>query len=1052
MSPSRTLEVMGSNGRVDIQRIVGDEVASRPRPSGQLVDGQVAAVIAVESDIRFFAATLRAVFAQSVLPGVILVIDCANGTAPSSRTVFSVGDDSSRKPGSSDSRLRTDGMVDLQLIHVSGAKSFMDAVSKALKRAQLGTAVEALWLLHDDSRPADSHCLESLIEAWRNTPTISLIGAKQLDWDARTLHDVGAYCGRHRLHTLVVDGEPDQEQYDNRGDVFAVSLSGALLPLETLKITGGANPWFGTFGEEADFCRRICLSGGRVTVVPKAGIAHRRARFEGVRSKTGEPLDDGAPSDAAMHRFEAADRYFYTDIAAPLWPLVWLAGLVESLVQAARSLAAKQPYEAWVKLCMPWLMLVSMPMAFMARPRVHGTLKPSSFRHGALAADRHQIAEYRHRRAALISQRHTVLLGPLAKAHLRSRAIRRFSGAAALALLSFAVLAYVDWNVLCKALSGASIASSALLPSAVGFRDLFVAATTPWAFGVGIGTHLPPTAWLVVWLLASVVTLGHPVAALALLLFASAPAMALAFWALAGIFTRSDGVRLAAGLAWFSLGWATGLFQTANLPMLMVMVFLPAGFAFTFRAVGMYVTEDPVRPHCSVQAAACAALCFVPVVCSEPQLLFALFVVFIMFFVVVRSHRTMLLLIPLPAVFALAPTLVGSVRHAQEGAWRQLFSDVMAASSGSYAPQSLNLWGVLIRCLGLPPSLTAHGSFSWGMWSLAAVAVSFVLALLSVVSLFLPSALRVSRLMWGAVASGVLLAFVAVRTAVGVNENGIVGASVLPAFALVMMALIACTCLVAGGAVKRFAALRLTDGQASSAGADVHASTIRKAAARTGRVVLSVALAVGSVIWAGFGLTYHRNTVTSSDAGLPTVAVDYLQRDAGHRILALKAEPGDRVKFSVMRTRRGDLVDASTAAAVNDALGKVDASQQVLATAGARLMSHGDDEAVASIANLGFGGIYVVDDGAANGRDARRKLVGNLNASEGVQSLATTSGGTYYQLSQTIAAKRAVDLRGLNQAQSGLWRSAWVVMLAVVAVIYVLVAIPRFRRFGEEQA
>jgi hypothetical protein len=1040
---------MGSNGRVDIQRIVGDEIASRPHSSEQQVNREVAAVITVESDIRFFAATLRAVFAQSTLPGVILVVDCANGTAPSSRTGFSVG--AHLTPQASLS-LQTGQMVDVQLIHVSGAKSFMDSVSKALKRAQLTPSVQALWLLHDDSRPADERCLESLVEAWRNTPTISLIGAKQLDWEAQTLHDVGAYSGKHRLQTLVVDGEPDQEQYDSRSDVFAVALSGALLPLETLKTTGGANSWFGTFGEEADFCRRICLSGGRVIVVPKARIAHRRARFEGVRSKVGEPVDDGDPCEAALPCCQAANRYFYTDTAVPFWPLLWLASLVVALVQAARSLAGKQPYEAWVKLCMPWLMLVSMPLAFVARRRVSGQLKPSAFTHGALAADRSQIREYRRRRAALISQQHTVLLSPLARTHLRNRAIRRFSGAAALALVSFAILAYSDWTVLGKALSGASITSSSLLPSAVGFGDLFSAATTPWAYGVGTGAHLPPTPWLLVWWLASVVTVGHPVAALSLLFFASAPAAALAFWALAGIFTRSDIVRLVAGLSWVGLTWAMGLFQTANLPMLMVMVFLPAGFAFTFRAVGMYTTEDPVKPHSSVQAAACAALCFVPVVCSEPQLLFALLVVFVMFFIVVRAHRTMLLLIPVPAAFALAPALVGSIRHAQQGTWRQLFGDVAPPTYGSFAPQSLNPWGVLSRALGLPQTSPISASSGWGLWSLATIAVLLVVVVLAVISLLLPVALRVSRLMWGIVVTGMVLALVAVRTAVGVNDDGVVSASVLPAFALTMMALIACTCLVSGGAVKRFISLRLTEEQSASSDVNTRSVQVRETAARVGRVLLAAVLAVASVTWMSFGMAQHTDTVGTSSAGLPMVAVDYVQHDVGHRILALKAEPGSQVKFTVMRTRRGDLVDMSVGAAVNDALGRPDGSQQVLATASARLMSHGDDEAVASIASMGFGGIYVVDDGTANGKEATRKLVANLNASGGAQSLATTSSGTYYQLSDSLAAKRSVNLQGLREARDGIWRRVWVVSLAVIAMIYVLVAIPRFRRFGEEQA
>ena len=163
----------------------------------------------------------------------------------------------------------------------------MDAVTRAMDQIGIDAGIRALWTLHDDSRPADDRCFETLLDAWRNTPTAALLGAKQLDWQAKNLHNVGLYAGHHDVVSLVVDGEPDQEQYDGRQDVLSVSLSGALVPLATLRAFEGADPWFGTFAESTDLCRRICLGGGRVVVVPQARIAHRRARFEGIRSKNG---------------------------------------------------------------------------------------------------------------------------------------------------------------------------------------------------------------------------------------------------------------------------------------------------------------------------------------------------------------------------------------------------------------------------------------------------------------------------------------------------------------------------------------------------------------------------------------------------------------------------------------------------------------------------------------------------------------------------------------------------------------------------------------------
>ena len=80
-------------------------------------------------------------------------------------------------------------------------------------------------------------------------------------------------------------------------------------------------------------------------------------------------------------------------------------------------------------------------------------------------------------------------------------------------------------------------------------------------------------------------------------------------------------------------------------------------------------------------AAAVAALCFIPVVAAQPQLLLPLMLTFLGFLLFVRSHKPALLLIPLPAAFVCAPTLVNAVRFASDGTWRQLFGSVMLPSS-----------------------------------------------------------------------------------------------------------------------------------------------------------------------------------------------------------------------------------------------------------------------------------------------------------------------------------------------------------------------------------
>ena len=148
------------------------------------------------------------------------------------------------------------------LVGVKQAASFMDAVTRAMDQIGIDAGIRALWTLHDDSRPADDRCFETLLDAWRNTPTAALLGAKQLDWQAKNLHNVGLYAGHHDVVSLVVDGEPDQEQYDGRQDVLSVSLSGALVPLATLRAFEGADPWFGTFAESTDCAAAYVLAVG----------------------------------------------------------------------------------------------------------------------------------------------------------------------------------------------------------------------------------------------------------------------------------------------------------------------------------------------------------------------------------------------------------------------------------------------------------------------------------------------------------------------------------------------------------------------------------------------------------------------------------------------------------------------------------------------------------------------------------------------------------------------------------------------------------------------
>lgn len=1067
----------------DIQRILADAMANRPYSHRQDVDSSIAAVVTVESDLRFLPDTIAAVLRQTVLPGVIVVADCTGDTAQPVHASFEVIPAPSGVLG----RVPSPRTVTVEIVRAKGARSFYDAVAKALGYARLDSSTRAIWLLHDDSRPADEHCLEALLETWHNDPTASVLGAKQLDWQAEHLHEVGSYAYRHRTQTLVVDGEPDQEQYDGRRDVFAVSLAGALVSVETLHELDGADDWFTTFGESRDFCRRVCLSGRRVVIVPSARIAHRRARFEGVRNRAGEPLDEGESVSSVRARVRAARRYRITDERLLLWPLLWVLSLFSACAKAVSLLFAKHPFEALCELVSPWAAIAEFPHAVAARRRVSRQESVPISRLSSLVANRQQVAQWRDRVRALNDQRHVELLSPLAKAHLRRRALERWGLACLMAVVCFGVVVWLESGALRAGFAGGSLYSRSLLPSDGDFASLWRSATMTWVFGESVAA--PPAPWLMVWLVASVVTGGNITAAITMIVFAAAPLAALSCWALIGVFTRSDGVRVAGGLMWVSAAIAMGLFATGDVAMLTVMVFLPAAFAFAFRAVGFYRTEDQVRAHPSAQAGALAALCFIPPVAAEPQLMIALLVVFVAFLVVVPRHRAMLLLIPLPSALAIAPTLVNAVHHASEGAWRQLFGDVMRPSSAvNGSPAATDAVTLALRALGVRADS--------GWWSVLGLAnpsglgvlvVLLVLAALAVVSLFLPFALRASRMMWVVIVSGMVLSMASTRTVIAVDGDGPVAGSARPGVALALLGLIACTALVSGMAVRRFRLLRKSrtaqpaaalpaDGlitahaaaTADSADADstnavaAHTSAARRtfgAAARIvlpkfGRSVMVLLLVASSALFTAMPFIGGQGygSLNGTRGGLPMVASDYLAKDSGHRILALGAQSSTQVSYTTLRSGRGDLLDSSPAVRARQASGGTGGRDAILASAGSRLMGAADAQAIADISALGYGGIFVVRDNAdAAASQAVEQLISNITASEGTQSVVSNTAGVYYRLTLNDSASQRVDERGLDEQRRNPYRRAWLWCLGVVVLLYCIVAFPRStRRIIEE--
>ena len=426
----------------------------------------------------------------------------------------------------------------------------------------------------------------------------------------------------------MVDGEPDQEQYDGRQDVFAVAAGRRVGVHVAIHATAGINAWLTTYSESVDFCRRVCLSGGRVVVVPQAEISHRRARYEGICTRGGEPLKDDHTVNHAMTVHRSQQRYLYNGPGHVVLVYRLAVEAAPQFCMAISMMFGKKPYEAWVQLCLPWLAFGRYRGKHEITQSGGQTIEGRRIVPYVLFADSQQIKQFHDRRDAFQSQQGRVLLSPLERAHLRdthhiSLECGRGDGAGVLCGHRGDVLAGVPSDILRRIVVFRCVAShrcqlhatGAVRHHAVGVwqRHRHSCAAHAVAAGADAGSSL--------------VTLGHVTAALAMIIVCGRAAERIVVLGAGGRIHPPDVVRALGGLLWASTGIMFGWYAQANMPMLTVMVFLPAAFAFVFRAVGMYHTEDPLAAHIQFRprpSPHCASSLWWLL---EPQLLSALIVV-----------------------------------------------------------------------------------------------------------------------------------------------------------------------------------------------------------------------------------------------------------------------------------------------------------------------------------------------------------------------------------------------------------------------------------------
>lgn len=1022
---------------------VSSSTAEQEKKITTSVDRSLVAVITVEDDTRYLTQTMTSVMTQTVLPSVVLIANCAQGA--------------DKLSSSAKKRLENAAHAFPVPTHVipvhatSFGGSVTAAVNTAFDQGIITSDAEYLWIMHDDSKPGHSDYVEMLNEMRRNNAQVSLIGSKQLSWDGEVLTNVGYYASpRHTVTSLSVDGETDQDQYNSRRDVFAVSLAGAFVRIADWMRIGGFCEAAKTFGQSRDYSRRVVRSGGRVIVEPRAYMHHRRARFDGVRTMQGEvykydPKDSRTKRNNTFAVLRARDAYFYSDIARVRWLYMWIASIIVSLVRAARNVSVKNPFEAWCELALPWYNLVHCAAYSSMRSALTRVRAVSMAKLGSLIATGEQMRVVKERHSDLLSQHNVKVLSPLVRKHLREQMRMRYMWLGIVALVALVAHIAINFATLRAIIGGGHLVSDVLTSTSSTTRQLFEAATTPYNFAGLDGSSLPPSPFLLVYALASVLTFGHASQTSTLIFILGVPAAVMSMWALAGTFTRSNLTRNVVALSWAIFGYFSGIFPQGNLAMIMVMVFLPASLAFAAKAMGIYRTEEPIEPEPSVQAGAWAALCFALVSASEPQI-FVIMIISAVFIALIYRRRVWTIVsMAIPSVVILLPTLISIIRHRELVG--QLFSDVSVhlGQEGQTLHVSTPLNTVTSFILSGNNSESGVDKI---VFIIALVSLA-LLVILTLATLTVPRLVRPSRTMWCILVTAVFMANVTTHTIVASGRESLITAPVIPTISVIVLVILAASSMMSGPATARFVSLIPSD---TTSAPDGEQPSVPRGRVFFGvsRAIAVAAVLVLSTTWAyGTATAWSDHTsVQSSNAQLPMVVRDYLNGSSQRRIAVVRLDANNSLSYSVARSSYGDIINSSAARDVYRATtsSQSKAEKQVAASL-AQLTQGNDDNAIEALSNAGLGGIYVIGNDSDS---AFTRFVANATASDSTETLVNTDTQAYIRISTKPIKEQGISQRAYDTEKYSVVRVAWVVSLIAVLVIYLALALPSIFTRGEE--
>ena len=434
------------------------------------------------------------------------------------------------------SRTETSAAPSFETLRLNHKTSFATAIDVAVKHLATDGY---LWILHDDSAP-DADALEKLLKEVELSPSLAVVGPKQVDWDdPKLIKQMGLTLTRGGKLFNRVRGEFDQGQHDHLEDVMAVGTAGALVNLDKFNQLGGFDPKAPPLAADVDFSIRARLSGGRVAIAPASKIAHQMLSMNGKRPKS---WLGGTPAKAIRH----AEFYLALSYASFIgfvlgWLLLIPYAILNSFVLLVRKRAGAIPAE----LAAAGTTFMQLARIISSRSRIRRTTSAKLSSLATLRATRQELKSSNQR------AEDQEVSKQLLAAHARGdndEAIRNPNeGFLSSGAIWFA-LGLVALNVLWFPTNFA-VSGSGVIPLSSNWLEIFSqAGSQNQSLGFGFVGAAAPFSWVLAILSAPL--FFAPSLAITLVLFLATAIAFTGFFFLSGVITQNNTLRITASLAY----------------------------------------------------------------------------------------------------------------------------------------------------------------------------------------------------------------------------------------------------------------------------------------------------------------------------------------------------------------------------------------------------------------------------------------------------------------------------------------------------------------------